>query len=53
MSELPPGFVLDQPSVSALPPGFVLDSPSMAEDAAKSVGAKFESAVLKLARVIQ
>ena len=27
MSELPPGFVLDQPSAPELPPGFVLDTP--------------------------
>lgn len=40
MSELPPGFVLDQPAAPAgLPPGFVLDSPSMGEDAAKSIAA--------------
>jgi hypothetical protein len=45
MSELPPGFVLDQPMASALPPGFVLDSgPSMVEDAAKSVGAGLANA---------
>jgi hypothetical protein len=37
VSELPPGFVLDQPA--GLPPGFVLDTPSIGEDAAKSVGA--------------
>lgn len=42
MSELPPGFVLDQPP--GLPPGFVLDSPSMVEDAAKSVGSGLASA---------
>lgn len=45
MSELPPGFVLDQPTDSALPPGFVLDGgPSMMEDAAKSVGAGLANA---------
>jgi hypothetical protein len=45
MSELPPGFVLDQPS--ALPPGFVLDAgPSLAEDAAKSVGAGLGNAAI-------
>jgi hypothetical protein len=45
MSDLPPGFVLDQTTASALPPGFVLDSgPSMAEDAAKSVGAGLANA---------
>lgn len=37
MSELPPGFVLDQPDVSAgLPPGFVLDSPTALQDAGNS-----------------
>jgi hypothetical protein len=47
MSELPPGFVLDQPAASALPPGFVLDSgPSLAEDAAKSVGAGLGNAAI-------
>lgn len=47
MSELPPGFVLDQPTVSDLPPGFVLDSgPSMDEDAAKSVGAGLGNATI-------
>jgi hypothetical protein len=47
MSELPPGFVLDQPTASALPPGFVLDSgPSMGEDAAKSVGAGLGNAAI-------
>jgi hypothetical protein len=45
MSDLPPGFVLDQPTASALPPGFVLDGgPSMAEDAAKSVGSGLANA---------
>jgi hypothetical protein len=38
MSELPPGFVLDQPSNTGLPSGFVLDKPSMTEDVAKSAG---------------
>jgi hypothetical protein len=47
MSELPPGFVLDQPTASALPPGFVLDNgPSMGEDAAKSVGAGLGNAAI-------
>lgn len=44
MSDLPPGFVLDQPSSSALPAGFVLDKPSLAEDAAKSTAAGLENA---------
>jgi hypothetical protein len=45
MSELPPGFVLDQPTASALPPGFVLDNgPSMGEDAAKSIAAGLANA---------
>jgi len=40
MSDLPPGFVLDQPnSAPGLPPGFILDQPSMMEDAGKSVAA--------------
>jgi hypothetical protein len=47
MSELPPGFVLDQPAATALPPGFVLDGgPSMGEDAAKSVGAGLGNAAI-------
>jgi len=47
MSELPPGFVLDQPMEAALPPGFVLDSgPSMGEDAAKSIGAGLGNAAI-------
>jgi len=46
VSELPPGFVLDQPSAPALPPGFVLDNPGMAEDAAKSVGSGLASATV-------
>ena len=47
MSELPPGFVLDQPMEAALPPGFVLDSgPSMGEDAANSVGAGLGNAAI-------
>src|SRR5437879_2091094 len=46
MSELPPGFVLDQPVDTGLPAGFVLDSPSMAEDAAKSIGAGLGSGAI-------
>src|SRR6187431_2219818 len=47
MSELPPGFVLDQAPDSALPPGFVLDSgPSMGEDAVKSIGAGLGNATI-------
>ena len=46
MSELPPGFVIDQPA-AGLPPGFVLDSgPSMGEDIAKSVGAGLGNAAI-------
>lgn len=44
MSELPPGFVLDQPSAPDLPPGFVLDKPGMGEDALKSTAAGLGSA---------
>lgn len=44
MSELPPGFVLDQPAAPDLPPGFVLDKPGMLEDAAKSTAAGLASA---------
>ena len=44
MSELPPGFVLDQPVDAALPPGFVLDAPGRLEDAAKSTAAGLASA---------
>jgi hypothetical protein len=47
MSELPPGFVLDQPTASALPPGFVLDNgPSLASDAVQSVGAGLGNATI-------
>lgn len=47
MSDLPPGFVLDQPEApGGLPPGFVLDAPSMGEDAAKSVGAGLANATI-------
>jgi hypothetical protein len=47
MSELPPGFVLDQaPDVSSLPPGFVLDKIGMGEDAAKSVGSGLANATI-------
>lgn len=46
MSELPPGFVLDQPASSDLPAGFVLDKPSMLEDAAKSVAAGLGSGTI-------
>lgn len=47
MSDLPPGFVLDQaPSAPALPDGFVLDKPSALEDAGKSVAAGLENAAI-------
>jgi hypothetical protein len=46
VSELPPGFVLDQPSAPDLPSGFVLDKPSMGEDAAKSVASGLGSAAI-------
>jgi hypothetical protein len=48
MSELPPGFVLDQAPDAGLPPGFVLDSPSVMEDAAKSVGSGLANATAGL-----
>lgn len=44
MTELPPGFVLDQAPTPDLPPGFVLDKVGMGEDAAKSVGAGLANA---------
>jgi hypothetical protein len=44
VSELPPGFVLDQPADTGLPPGFVLDKPGMGEDIAKSTGAGLANA---------
>jgi hypothetical protein len=44
VSELPPGFVLDQPADTGLPPGFVMDKPGYAEDAAKSIGSGLASA---------
>ena len=47
MSELPPGFVLDQPAANpGLPPGFVLDSPSMLQDAATSAGSGLANAAV-------
>lgn len=42
MSELPPGFVLDQPNTApdvGLPPGFVVDRPGYGADIAKSIPA--------------
>ena len=46
MSELPAGFVLDQPnnqqSAPALPAGFTIDHPSMWEDVAKSAASGLE-----------
>lgn len=45
MSELPPGFVLDQQS-GGLPEGFVLDQPSRMGDAAKSVGSGLANATI-------
>jgi hypothetical protein len=44
MSDLPPGFVLDQPADAGLPSGFVLDKPGVAEDVAKSAGAGLANA---------
>lgn len=44
MSDLPPGFVLDQPADTGLPAGFVLDKPSLGEDVAKSAGAGLANA---------
>lgn len=44
MSDLPPGFVLDQPHDISLPDGFVLDKPSLGEDVAKSAGAGLANA---------
>jgi hypothetical protein len=44
VSELPPGFVLDQPVDTGLPAGFVLDKPSLGEDVAKSAGAGLANA---------
>jgi hypothetical protein len=44
VSELPPGFVLDQPA--GLPPGFVLDRPNLGEDAAMSVGSGLANATI-------
>lgn len=43
MTDLPAGFVLDQPA-NGLPAGFVLDQPSMLADAAQSVGSGLASA---------
>lgn len=44
VSDLPPGFVLDQPADTGLPPGFVLDKPSLGEDVAKSAGSGLANA---------
>lgn len=44
MSDLPAGFVLDQPADTGLPAGFVLDKPGVAEDVAKSAGAGLANA---------
>ena len=44
MSDLPPGFVLDQPHDTGLPAGFVLDKPSLGEDAAKSTASGLANA---------
>jgi len=44
MSDLPPGFVLDQPVAPSLPAGFILDTPSMGEDALKSTASGLASA---------
>lgn len=52
MSELPPGFVLDQLSTAPdLPPGFVLDKPtgSSASGVAKSLGTGLAEGVIGLA----
>lgn len=46
MSDLPPGFVVDQ-QPAGLPPGFVIDGgPSMVDDATKSVGAGLGNAAI-------
>lgn len=44
MSELPPGFVLDQPVDAGLPAGFVLDKLGAGEDLAKSAGSGLANA---------
>lgn len=44
MTDLPAGFVLDQPADTGLPAGFVLDKPGVAEDVAKSAGAGLANA---------
>lgn len=50
MSDLPPGFVLDQPSsAGALPPGFTMDQPSVMGDVAKSGGIGLARAGIGLA----
>lgn len=46
MSELPPGFVLDQPVDNALPPGFVLDKTGLGEDLAKSTASGLGSTAI-------
>jgi hypothetical protein len=48
MSDLPPGFVLDQPANAGLPDGFVLDQQSKLDDAAKSVGSGLASATVNV-----
>jgi hypothetical protein len=46
MSDLPPGFVLDQPGNAGLPDGFVLDQPTRLDDAAKSIGSGLGNATI-------
>jgi hypothetical protein len=46
MSDLPPGFVLDQSSAPSVPDGFVVDHPSRWMDAAKSTAAGLENATI-------
>jgi hypothetical protein len=46
MSDLPPGFVLDQPGGAGLPDGFVLDQPTRLDDAAKSIGSGLGNATI-------
>jgi len=52
VSDLPPGFVVDQPANVGLPPGFVVDQPSGAMGLAKSLGSGAAEGAIKLAGMI-
>jgi len=52
VSDLPPGFVVDQPTANTgLPPGFVVDQPSYAGDIAKGAGIGLARGAIGLAGI--